>query len=55
MPWHHCPVCQTRHFRNPVEHQLAYGRQLTCSPACKVRFRTLARQRALASLRPPLR
>lgn len=50
MPWHRCPVCHRPHFRNAIEHRLAYGRQLTCSPGCKVRFREVARRRVLAGL-----
>lgn len=35
MPVHQCPVCRAAHEVHPVLHDLAYGRQLTCSPRCK--------------------
>jgi hypothetical protein len=38
---HVCPVCGGRHLVPPILDQLAYGRQLTCSPVCKTRYRKL--------------
>jgi len=36
---HICPVCGKRHEVHPVLHQVAYGRQLTCSCRCKAAYR----------------
>jgi hypothetical protein len=36
---HICPVCGKRHEVHPVLHQLANGRQLTCSCRCKAAHR----------------
>lgn len=47
---HICPVCGNRHGVHPVLHQLAYGRQLTCSPRCKDNLPRLVRARVLAEM-----
>jgi len=32
---HTCPVCSTRHEISAVRAELAYGRQVSCSPECE--------------------
>jgi len=32
---HVCPVCRARHEVSTVRNELAYGRQLCCSPDCE--------------------
>ena len=49
-PRHTCPVCGTRHAVHPVLHRLAYGKQLTCSPRCRMDFRVVVRTRLLADM-----
>ncbi|WP_123299473.1 hypothetical protein [Comamonas sp. BIGb0124] len=49
---HACPVCGLRHAVHPVLHALAYGRQLTCSPGCKLAWRH-ALLRGTTTLSPP--
>lgn len=41
---HQCPVCQRLHAVHPVLHRVAYGKQLTCSPRCKLRWKQQVRQ-----------
>jgi hypothetical protein len=50
MVLHICPVCGSRHKVHPVQHQLAYGRQLACSPRCKDNFPGLVRARMSAEM-----
>ena len=40
---HRCPVCDKMHLVNPVRHNFAYGRQLTCCCECEVQKRKLQR------------
>lgn len=32
---HCCPVCRMWHWVHPLRHQLAYGKTLACSVACR--------------------
>jgi len=40
---HRCPVCASRHEVSAARAQLAYGRQLCCSPDCEGARRRSAR------------
>jgi hypothetical protein len=41
---HQCPLCLRLHAVHPVLHRVAYGKQLTCSPRCKLRWKQQVRQ-----------
>jgi hypothetical protein len=36
---HRCPVCGAPHEVKPVRAEMAYGRQLSCSPDCEAERR----------------
>ena len=40
---HCCPICTTRHRVSAARAQMAYGRQICCSPDCEGTRRRLAR------------
>lgn len=40
---HRCPVCAKTHLVKAVRAELAYGRQLCCSPDCEAERRRRAR------------
>jgi hypothetical protein len=40
---HCCPVCGSPHEVSPSRAELAYGRQLSCSPGCEAERRRRAR------------
>ena len=40
---HRCPVCGVLHAVRPARAEVAYGRQLTCSPECEGERRRRAR------------
>ena len=44
---HRCPVCARLHQVNEARASVAYGRQLTCSPACESARRHRAHDRNL--------
>jgi len=40
---HRCPICGTQHAVSPARAEMAYGRQLCCSPDCEAERRRRAR------------
>jgi len=40
---HRCPVCGVLHAVRPARAEVAYGRQLACSPECEAERRRRAR------------
>lgn len=40
---HRCPVCGVLHTVRPARAEVAYGRQLACSPECEAERRRRAR------------
>ncbi|QEL64983.1 hypothetical protein OTERR_15070 [Oryzomicrobium terrae] len=47
---HCCPVCGQIHDVPDILDRLSYGRQMTCSPACKAALRQVVRRRILDEL-----
>jgi hypothetical protein len=41
---HRCPVCHTHHAVSAARAEMAYGRQLCCSPDCEGERRRQARR-----------
>ncbi len=47
---HRCPICGLTHQVREARAELAYGRQLTCSPECESERRCRMRHRRAGSL-----